>query len=182
MAILHTISKQEIVDFYEKYIAPASPQRAKLSIHLIAEKSTEKNKASNLLIPEQQKQMLVQSLYQFLSDAGIKTEAEILSRNFKDVDISTLESIAAAVGTYLKKDWKLDDEKLAAVMEEGTALLKELHPQLVAQNVNETEGEDILKDSVVIEDVYAWKAGLKLTSAARPVRPLVEFEETEPKL
>ncbi|KAF8425470.1 Metalloenzyme, LuxS/M16 peptidase-like protein [Tirmania nivea] len=182
VAILRTITKQEIVDFYEKYISPASPQRAKLSIHLIAEKSTEKNKASNLLNPEQQKQMLVQNLTQFLGDAGIKAEAEVLSRSFKDVDISMPENIADAVGTYLIEDWKLDDEKLTAVMEKGTALLRELHPQLVAQNVNEIEGEDLLKDSVVIEDVVAWKAGLTLTRAARPVRPLIEFEETEPKL
>lgn len=182
MAILRTITKQEIVEFYEKYITPSSPQRAKLSIHLIAEKSTEKNKAPNLLTPEQQKQMLVQNLTQFLSDAGIKAEVEVLSRSFKDVDISTPENIASTVGNYLKEDWKLDDGKYTDVMERGIALLKELHPQLVAQSVNENEGEDILKDSVVIEDVVAWKAGLTLTRAARPVRPLVEFEETEPKL
>ena len=182
MAILRTITKQGIIEFYEKYITPTSPQRAKLSIHLIAEKSTEQNKAPNLFTPEQQKQMLVQNLTQFLGDTGIKAEAEVLSRSFKGVDISTPENIAGAIITYLKEDWKLDDEKLAAVMEKGTTLLRELHPQLVAQNLGETEGEGLLKDSVVIEDVVAWKAGLTLTRAARPVRPLVEFEETEPKL
>lgn len=184
MAILRTITKQELVEFYEKYISTSSPHRAKLSVHLIAEKSTEKNKSPNLLTPEQQKQILVQNLTQFLSGVGVKAEPEILSKSFKDVDTSSPENIVTAVAAYLKEDWKLDDKKIAEVVEQGRTLLKELHPQLVGQNAgNAADGEeDILKDSIVIEDVVAWKAGLTLSRAARPVRPLAEFEETEPKL
>lgn len=174
--------KQELVEFYSKYIDPASPHRAKLSVHLIAEKSTEKNKGPSLLTPEQQKQTLIQNLTQFLVEAGVKAEAEVLSRYFKGVDILVPENIATAVASYLKEDWKLTDANIVPIMEKGASLLKELHPQLVGDSTNSEEGEHTLKDSIVIEDVIAWKAGLTLTKAARPVRPLVEYEETESKL
>lgn len=174
--------KQELVEFYSKYIDPASPHRAKLSVHLIAEKSTEKNKDPNLLTPEQQKQTLIQNLTQFLVEAGVKAEAEVLSRYFKDVDILVPENIVITVTSYLKEDWKLDDANIVPIMERGILLLKGIHPQLVGNSTDNGEGSHVLKGSVVIEDVIAWKAGLTLTRAARPVRPLVEYEETEPKL
>lgn len=140
------------------------------------------NKGPSLLTPEQQRQTLVQNLTQFLVEAGVKAEAEVLSRYFKDVDILVPENIAITVASYLKEDWKLDDANITPIMERGVSLLKDLHPQLVGNSNDNEEGGHTLKDSVVIEDVIAWKAGLTLTRAARPVRPLVEFEETESKL
>ena len=112
----------------------------------------------------------------------MKAEAEVLSRYLKDVDILVPENIAIAVAGYLKDDWKLDDANVVPIMERGISLLKELHPRLVGNSTDSGEGGYTLKDSVVIEDVTAWKAGLALTRAAKPVRPLVEFEETGSKL
>ncbi|KAF8460600.1 Metalloenzyme, LuxS/M16 peptidase-like protein [Kalaharituber pfeilii] len=182
VAILRTINKVDLLEFYQTYIHSSSPQRAKLSIHLIAERSTAKNASANLLTPEQQKQTLVQNLAQFLIDAGIKAEPEVLSRAFKDVDVNSQEKIVDTVKRYLEEDWALEGEKLEVVVGKGKELVKQLHPQLVGGGEVKEGAEESLRDSVVIEDVVAWKAGLELTRAAKPVKPLEEFEETGPKL
>lgn len=127
----------------------------------------------------QQKTVLAQALSQFLSShGGISTDTAALSKALGDIDLTKPESIIASVATFLTKEVKLADEKVKMVITQGASVLKQLLPTLVG-NVS---AEEVGDQGVVIEDVYAFKAGLEMTKGARPVRPLVEFEESSVKL
>lgn len=126
----------------------------------------------------QQKTVLAQALSQFLSNHGISTDTTALSKALGDIDLTKPESIIASVATFLTKEVKLADEKVKMVITQGASVLKLLLPTLVGNVPPEEVGDQ----GVVIEDVYAFKAGLEMTKGARPVRPLVEFEESSVKL
>lgn len=128
----------------------------------------------------QQKTVLAQALSQFLStQGGISADTAALSKALGDIDLTKPESIIASVATFLTKEAKLADEKVKTVIAQGASVLKQLLPTLVGTVLLE-EGEG--DQGVIIEDVYAFKAGLEMTKGARPVRPLVEFEESSVKL
>lgn len=128
----------------------------------------------------QQKTVLAQALSQFLSTQGvISTDTAALSKALGDVDLTKPESIIASVTTFLTKEVKLADEKVKTVIAQGASVLKQLLPTLVGTVLPEEVEVD---QGVIIEDVYAFKAGLEMTKGARPVRPLVEFEESSVKL
>lgn len=127
----------------------------------------------------QQKTVLTQALCQFLSShGGISTDTAALSKALGDIDLTKPESIIASVASFLTKEVKLADEKVKMVITQGASVLKLLLPTLVGNVPPEQVGDQ----GVVIEDVYAFKAGLEMTKGARPVRPLVEFEESSVKL
>lgn len=128
----------------------------------------------------QQKTVLAQALSQFLSThGGISTDTAALSKALGDIDLTKPESIIASVATFLTKEVKLADEKVKTVIAQGASVLKQLLPTLVGNVLPE---EVVGDQGVIIEDVYAFKAGLEMTKGARPVRPLVEFEESSVKL
>lgn len=127
----------------------------------------------------QQKTVLAQALSQFLStQGGISADTAALSKALGDTDLTKPESIIASVATFLTKEVKLADEKVKTVIAQGAIVLKQLLPTLVGPVLPEVEEDQ----GVIIEDVYAFKAGLEMTKGARPVRPLVEFEESSVKL
>ena len=179
VAILRAITKPEMLAFYNKYISPTSATRAKLTIHLIAETSTSKNTSATGKPPftlEQQKQTLISALTQTVtSEFGMKSEPEVFAARFKNVDVAKVESIIEAVRVYLKEDEGLEDKKIETFVAKGKKVLENLLPQIVGGGGEGEEG--VITDSIVVEDVVAWKGGLALSRAARPVRALAEFEE-----
>lgn len=118
---------------------------------------------------------------------ALKSEPEVITTRFVDVDLAKKENIVEAVRIYLKEDEGLGEEKVAEIVQMGELVLGQLLPQLgitsgASSGDVPDEEESPVKDSIIIEDPVAWKATLPLSKAARPVRPLIEYEENALKL
>jgi len=74
---IESLSKSEMVDFFQQYIDPRSPSRAKLSVHMKAQSSTAEQKAR-----------LVKKLEEILDSVGIKVDSARFKESFENVDIS----------------------------------------------------------------------------------------------
>lgn len=183
MEVIKNLNKSKVVEFYNKFISPSSPQRSKTSVHMHAATTPSPPATLGDLVKvplQQQKTMLSQALSQFLStQGGISVDATALSEALGDTDLTKPESIIASVTTFLAEDMKLADEKVKTVIAQGASVLKQLLPTLVGPG---PPGEEEWDQGIVIEDISAFKAGLEMTKGARPVRPLVEFEESSVKL
>lgn len=178
--IIRNLTKADIVRFYDEFINPGSHKRSKISVHMHAAASPPPTPApADDEIAEQPKTVLAQALSQFLSTQGvICADTTALSKALDNTDLTKPESIIASVSTFLSKEVKLADEKVKMVIAQGASVLKQLMPTLLGSAPSDVVGSQ----GEVIEDVYAFKAGLEMTKGARPVRPLVEFEESSVKL
>lgn len=177
-AIIRNLTKDDVVKFYNKFISPSSPDRSKISVHMHA--AAIPQQPSDVAKGEQQKALLAQALSQFLlTQSGISADAARLSKALGDIDLTKPESIITSVTTFLAEEMKLADEKVKTVIAQGTKVLVQLLPALIGPPPpEEVEGDQ----GIIIEDISAFKAGLEMTKGARPVRPLVEFEESSVKL
>jgi insulysin len=194
------LTKQDVLDFYGRYIAPSSPHRAKLSVHLLAQSSPADIASS--ITAEEQSAKTQEAVYQLLSRFDITPDAEKLAAALKAVDVRSgdKDAIVGALSTYLQRDERLVDKaKLNAVLEQARALLTsalpavgiETNPEVDADNANGSDAARQGDDKVVkgngtepirIVDVHEWKAGMTVAPAARPMRDLSEFEEGSAKL
>ncbi|KAL8644074.1 MAG: hypothetical protein Q9226_007949 [Calogaya cf. arnoldii] len=175
-----------MIDFFNHYIHPTSPARAKLSVHMIAQ-STPKPAASDEKKPSpaEQKAGLIAMLSEFLTSLSISTDRDQLTKRFEPVDLTGREIIPAiisAITTYMKEDAKVPDEQTAAIMQQGQQVMGAVLPQLGIEIP--VDDEDLppapkVKKTVFIEDVWAYKAGLGLSKGPIPVRPLSEFEDKD---
>ncbi|KAL7274797.1 metalloprotease [Rhizina undulata] len=176
--LLRGITKAELVDFFKRYIDPASPTRSKVSVHLnaIAKPPTPDMK--------EQKKVLTTAVSQFLATkAGIYVDSSALDKRFENVDPAEIPAIVSAIETYLVQDAKLEADKVKALISQGPRVLEKLLPTLLESKDAGHAEEELLKgQGDIIEDVWTFKAGLMATKGARPVRPLVEFEENGVKL
>lgn len=193
---MEPLSKADIVDFYNHYIRPQSPSRAKLAIHLHAQSS-----AADLLLAEgsdSEKPTLIALLEQFLASCEIDVDEDKLQKRFDGMDLaqSDPETMLEALQQYLKTDLKLDQEQAAPIIEHGTSLMQKIMPKSnlgeltsssndAAEKGNGQEEKptrDHAEGSTIIDDVRAFKANLLVTAGPRPVKPLSDFEESSPKL
>ena len=71
VSLLRDISKQEVLDFFEKYINPTSPSRAKMSVHMVAQNSAQDVKESSGLTAEEQKSKVLGLLEKYLTSSGV---------------------------------------------------------------------------------------------------------------
>lgn len=177
-AIIRNLTKDDVVKFYNKFISPSSPDRSKISVHMHA--AAIPQQPSDVAKGQEQKALLAQALSQFLlTQSGISADAARLSKALGDIDLTKPESIITSVTTFLAEEMKLADEKVKTVIAQGTKVLVQLLPALIGPPPpEEVEGDQ----GIIIEDISAFKAGLEMTKGARPVRPLVEFEESSVKL
>jgi len=167
---IREITKNEMIDFYNKYIDPSSPGRSKVSVHLHAAAKPDS---------AEMKPVLAKTISEQISKLGITVDVQGLTAALADVDISKSDGILSAVVGHIEKTQKVAEDTLSALKEQGQKLMKGL-PQF-GGSANDAEdlgdfGEDIT------EDIASFKAGLEISRGARPVKPLEMFEETTVKL
>ena len=185
VANLKPLGKQDMIHFFNHYIHPTSPSRAKLSVHMIAQ-SSPKAAAGNVSATEQ-KDKLVDLLSKYLTSVGISTEIGKLTERFETVDVAggDQKGIITAITSYLQDDAQVPQEQCQAVVVQGQQLLGTVLPSLgIEAKVEETDLPPVpeVKETVFIEDAYDYKVRLAVSEGPRPVCDLREFEETEAKL
>ncbi|KAI9676006.1 MAG: Insulinase (Peptidase M16) [Caeruleum heppii] len=201
---IKTLAKADMVEFFQQYINPSASTRAKLSVHLLAKASAAEQAKS--MSPQERNEKLLTLLSQYLSSEAIEADISLLRPRLAAIDIESdgPQSLVQAIGRFLTEDVQLETDKVTAILVKGQGLLEAALPALgiptssatQSQANGETEsppanglinGEadghgHATSETVVIEDVHAFKAGMAVSAGARPVKDLSEFEDLEPKL
>ena len=185
VAELRTLTKADIQNFYTQYIDPSSQSRAKLSIQMVAQASPPEEIT---LTPEQKKEHLVEALGQWLGAQGVNFDPITFNDQLANVDVNggDEQGILHAIKSYIEP--ALSSGKVVSIMKEGQQALGDLLISLkIKEPVVEHGTDGVHKDKkksepVLIQDVHAWKAGLKVSEAPRAVVDLCEFEEVGSKL
>ena len=191
VAHLKPLTKAELIEFFNRYIHPTSPSRAKLSIHMIAQASP-KALAANISDAER-KSKVIGLLGKYLTSTGIDVDMDVFSQRFESVDVASGDcgGIVECIKTYLNDDAQAQKDQISQIIEQGEQLLKTTLPSLgvdIPPLLNGAEEPADLppvppmKATLYIKNVYEYKAALPVSAGARPVTDLREFEETTPKL
>jgi insulysin len=184
---LELLTKQDLLSFYESFIAPSSSTRAKIAVHLVAQ-GTPAAVLENAN-PEAKAKLVMAALLKFFDAQGIPANAEQIARRFVDADIKPGDSSSAplvgAVMAYLTEDAKIPAAKATSVVQQGMLLMQatqaksEEQTLLTSQKPTPAESKN---KPILIEDVRAFKSTLQLSLGPQPVKHLSEYEETEAKL
>lgn len=182
---LKPLGKQDMIDFFQHYIQPTSPARAKLSVHMIAQSSPKA--IAGTMSAEEQKEKLISMLGKYLTSVGVDADTDQLSKRFEPVDVAGGDqpAIIGAISSYLQNDAGVPQQSLTAVVEQGQQLLGTVLPSLgIEVKVEETDLPPApeVKPTTLIEDVFDYKSRLAVSEGPRPVRDLKEYEELEAKL
>ncbi|KAF2816319.1 LuxS/MPP-like metallohydrolase [Mytilinidion resinicola] len=175
---LTPLTKKDIIEFFDQFISPTSPTRAKLAVHMLAQSSpaAEKNEQMVKLVSE-----LLTANKVAVKDDDLQTHFQAVEKPAKQDDL--VEALSSYLG-----ELKLEADVVTKVVEQGKAALAAALAETESQKeVVEADGETHVKlgngtTPVVIRDVHAWKAGLEVSKGARPVQDLSDFEEIEAKL
>ena len=188
VAQIKELTQAQMLDFFKEYIHPTSPSRSKLSIHMIAQSSPKA--IGNSMSLEMQKEKVVSLLSKYLTSVGVDVDAEKLTGRFATVNVAggDQKGIINAVSLYLQ-DMETTQDKAGQVTAQTQQLLGTVLPSLgvevqpdMADGAAELPPAPTVKATTFINDVHDYKASLAVSAGARPVNPLSEFEEIEPKL
>lgn len=170
------LTKEEVVEYYKKYIDVASPTRAKLIVQLFAQGNAKSKAKIDALINTN------------LSGETAETKEAVRSAIMQP----ELRGDAAALRKYLGSDLKLAEDKIEAILavagdpatepketEEGEAVHGEEKEGDLASNGTENAAK---QQPTLITDVRAFKASLVASAGARPARDITEYEEMNGKL
>ncbi|RMZ82427.1 hypothetical protein DV737_g2137, partial [Chaetothyriales sp. CBS 132003] len=180
---IRQISKQDLIAFFDRYVDPASPTRAKLAIHLEAQAKADAVESK----PEEQKAQFIDLLEQVLFSLDVGAQTEPLAKVFAQVDISKTDKVIEASKAYMSAS--LPATRIAEV---ATQLRDAVPQMLIALNItpppvveNGDEGAEVAAGApaaTLITDVHKWKAGLQVSRGPVSVVDLKELEEVEAKL
>ena len=184
---LRAITQQDMVDFFDYYISPSSPHRAKVSVHLRAQATPAEVAPS--LSPEEQREKVLSLLTKNLNAAGVGADREQLAERFAAVDVAggDQNGMLAALQTYLAEDAGVSEEQITTVLADTEQVMGTVLPGLgIEVHEVDKEGEfgkaPEMKPTTFITDATAYKAGLKTGPAPRPREDLSTYEDLEPKL
>lgn len=191
VAHLKPLTKSDLVEFFNQYIHPTSPSRAKLSIHMIAQASP-KSLAGHIS-EDEQRTKVISLLGKYLTTQGIGVDAEKLSEMFETVDIAggDQEGIINAIAAYLQDGMEIQRDRTCEIVEQSQQLLATVLPSLGVDVIPLVDGVDgssdlpeapAVKATTYIENVHEYKAGLVVSAGPRPVQDLRDFLDIEPKL
>lgn len=176
---LETLTKKDMIDFYNRYISTTSSQRAKLSVHLQAQA-----KAKEPSI-EEKKTSAVAALQIILTEHKLKFDEEAFQTRIANV--SSNDDISKAIDSYLTEDLKAEKDIATKVIDEAKAALGVADSGLPAAPRSLDTAADVesvvdASHPVLIKDVHAWKASMQISTGVRPVRNLEEFVDVVEKL
>ncbi|KAL1844376.1 hypothetical protein VTJ49DRAFT_55 [Mycothermus thermophilus] len=169
-AHIKPLTKAEMIDFFNKYIHPSSPHRAKLAVYLEAQA---KSDVSTKEISE-----LIKTLE---LDAETSAKAATALQARLTAAGHDVENEVAGLRDYLLHELKVPEAKIDVAAEAwrkihaahgpGTVVVKDAAPP----SANGTT-------PVVIKDVRSFRASLPASSGPTPSKDLSEYEDLEAKL
>jgi insulysin len=171
---IKTLTKDDMISFYEQYVAPRSKKRAKLSVYLVAQAQSD--------VSTTQISALVKTL-DLPSDLAAQAATDLQAR-LSAADHEQDKEIAG-LREYLLHDLKVAEDKIEAAEKAWSQVSRSSNAANGAL-INGTRIRTELTDGglrpTFIKDVRTFKSGLQATAGALPVRNISEYEELEPKL
>jgi insulysin len=188
--VIEALTKADIMDFFNTYLSPASLRRAKLSVHMVAQKTAvpetlsdadKRDKlcaallqvfAANKLVVDEEKLKASLHIVDFSQDApppvlDAAEAVDLLGMSVKGAEEASVEATRAAFTAATPAIAKVWGEAYAALKEKPKADIAEVKSAL---------------EPLWIEDGHAFRSKLEATSSVQPVRDISDFEDTEPKL
>jgi hypothetical protein len=165
---VRTISKDELLAFYDRYINPCSPHRSVLSVHV---KSQVAHQSPDL------QQQLAEGIRLFLAQEGFDIPASEVAEAVK-TDVGRIPQEILAL--IIKHGY--DRELAVKSMAKGSAMLE---AQIAANNASATGTQTPFKvlNEVKIDDIRKFQATLTVGDKPMPIQPLETFYESHsPKL
>ncbi|POS73455.1 a-pheromone processing metallopeptidase Ste23 [Diaporthe helianthi] len=164
------LTRQDMIDFFKKHINPASTERAKISVWMIAQATSD---VSTKQISE---------LVKALELNSPEREAEVASDLQARLSAAQHDEAKEIEGLkeYLLHDLKVAEDKIDAAAEAW----KKLHSNANGIVGRQDEDPPSLNGTKIffIEDPRDFKARLPVSGGARSVKDLSEYEELDPKL
>lgn len=176
---IRRVTKEDIVEFFARYIDPESPNRAKLSIHLNAQVIADPE-----ISPSEQREQLSGMLAKYLTAQGAEVHQDKLATAFKEVAPHDQAGIISAVKTSIGSS-VAENQLLEIVAELEKALPQVFVALKIKAPGEEADGiEEAPKTSepVIIDDVREWKAGLRVSPGPSPICDIKDFQDFESKL
>lgn len=153
------LTRSDILKFFNHYISPSSPHRAKLAVHM---KATSPAADSTTDVTE--------TFTKHLASQGHEPQSEALQAR-----LSGKEGILAAIKAHITEDLKIAADKAAGLLEESMKLL----------NLVPAEDDDEKRrkpKAFVITNIREFRAMLAVSKGPRAARDVTEFEELDFKL
>lgn len=160
-----------MAEFFNKYINPASPDRAKVSVWMIAQATSD--------VSTKQISELVKSLEINPSEREAEAATDLQARLSAAGHDEAKE--IEGLRDYLLHNLKVSETKIDAAVESW----KKLHTAKTNGVVGrQDEDPPSLNGTKIcfVKDIRDFKARLPVSAGARPVRDLTEYEELDPKL
>ncbi|KPI35377.1 putative zinc protease [Cyphellophora attinorum] len=185
---IRKLTKKDVIKFYTQYLAPESPRRAKLAIHLEAKKDASEEPAPDTA---DQRNQLVEVAGQLLQSANVTPDEVRLSAAFEKLDITDKAAVTASIISAAREAsaGELQIEQLSTQLEEAIPqvfMALKITPAAAQEGEEQVNGQNTpqvdVAAPVVINDVVRWKAGLEISRGPVPVVDLKDFEEVEAKL
>lgn len=148
-----------MIAFFDKYIKPGSPTRAKLSVHLVAQASAESDEKMTDLLKSLSLDKATET----------KVRASLLRPELRD-DKENLQ-------LYLKT-LSLAEDKIAAVV----AAAEDPATGPKKDGPSSEEKPQAGPAPTVITDIRTFRASLQATPGARPIKDLSAYEDLDAKL
>lgn len=173
-------TKEEMIEFFARYIDPESTTRAKLSIHLNAQKIADPE-----ISTDEQREQLTGMLAKYLTAQGADVDQHMLTTAFGDAAPHDENAILEAVKTSIVSS-SISENQVSEIMSE---LEKALPQVFVALKIkapggeeNEVEEAPKVSEPTIIDDVHKWKAGLRVSQGVLPMVDIKQFQDFESKL
>jgi insulysin len=169
-AHIKPLTKETMIEFFNHYIHPCSPARAKIAVYLEAQA---KSDVSTKQISE-----LIQTL-ELDTTAAAQAATDLQTR--LSAAGHDVEKEVAGLRDYLLHNLQVPEGKIDTAVEAWRKIHEEHGP-----------GSDVVKDAeppsangtmpVFIEDVRLFRSSLTASKGPTPLRDLSEFEDLEAKL
>ena len=183
-ANVRTLTKADLIEFYQQYIDPSSATRAKLAIHMNAQSGAQVEAPK----PAEQRTRLVEAVTKHLEAADFIVDSARLATAFDEVDAATPDKsqVIFAVKNFLASENGLSQQKIEPVLEtleeKLSSQLKELGLGSSSDTQGAANGNGEAQKAVVITDVPTFKARLPVSTGPVPVTDLSEYEDFDAKL
>ncbi|KAF2734338.1 LuxS/MPP-like metallohydrolase [Polyplosphaeria fusca] len=175
---IELLNKPQMIDCFQHYVSPASPHRAKIAVHLVAQAKPKEPTV------EERKSHATSALTTILKAENLTAAHEKLESRLSSLPAESLgDSIPSAIAAHLTEDLSLEKEKAEKVLDETKAALGLAETPAVLE-AGEKEGKVSENGTkvVYIEDVHGFKAAREMSSAVVAVTNLEEFLEGSAKL
>ncbi|KAH8744626.1 hypothetical protein F5883DRAFT_722196 [Diaporthe sp. PMI_573] len=157
---VNELTKQGMVDFFKKHINPASPERTKISVWMIAQATSDE------------------------STKQISKLVKALELNSPEREAEAATDLQARLSAAEHDEGQGDGGPQGDKMDAAAEAWKKLHSKTNGVVGHQEEDPPSLNGTKIcfIEDPRDFKARLPVSAGASPVKDLTEYEELDPKL